>query len=380
MPSTDSPLASLARATDPARAVLRYALALAALLSILAAVAAPSADARSRARDFVGLTAEDVFAGDANYREVNLTAQAAIGVGLLRQTFDWSRIETAPGQFDLSYHDAYVLQAASKGIEILPILFNPPEFRAPRAERGTHPPTNLADMAAFAEVLVRRYGPQGTLWAETPGVPALPIRSYQLWNEVNLKVYWLPRPDPRAYVRMLEVVGGAIKRLDPGAEIVTAGMPESRLSKPLPLLSYLRAMYRAGGARHFDTLAINTYARDERDLLKLLRSVRAEMNRGRDRRTPIWATEIGWSDVGPRSPFRAGRRGQAKRITRALKVIGKQRRALRLRGVVYYSWKDAPPYPPAFRDFWGLHTGLLNINGEPKPAYHAFKQAVSRLR
>jgi hypothetical protein len=61
-------------------------------------------------------------------------------------------------------------------------------------------------------------------------------------------------------------------------------------------------------------------------------------------------------------------------------VIRKQRRRLRLRGVVYYSWRDAPPYPPQYKDMWGLHTGLLDINGGLKPAYHAFKKAVAPLR
>jgi hypothetical protein len=29
---------------------------------------------------------------------------------------------------------------------------------------------------------------------------------------------------------------------------------------------------------------------------------------------------------------------------------------------------------------WGLHTGLLDVNGNPKPAYHAFARAVAALR
>jgi hypothetical protein len=48
--------------------------------------------------------------------------------------------------------------------------------------------------------------------------------------------------------------------------------------------------------------------------------------------------------------------------------------------VVYYSWRDARPYPPKYNDMWGLHTGLLDVNGNPKPAYHAFGRAVASLR
>ena len=47
-------------------------------------------------RDFVGVTAEDVYVGNGDYRAANLETQASIGIGLIRQTFDWAQIETAP--------------------------------------------------------------------------------------------------------------------------------------------------------------------------------------------------------------------------------------------------------------------------------------------
>lgn len=52
---------------------------------------------------------------------------------------------------------------------------------------------------------------------------------------------------------------------------------------------------------------------------------------------------------------------------------------MRLRGVVYYNWRDGDPYPPLFRDFFGLHTGLLDVNKQPKPAYRAFRELAPRL-
>jgi len=88
---------------------------------------------------------------------------------------------------------------------------------------------------------------------------------------------------------------------------------------------------------------------------------------------------MGWSDRGPRSPFRVGAAGQASRIKSAIPALAKAARKLRLRGFIYYSWRDGLPYAPNFKDFWGLHTGLLRINGTPKPAYNAFRQAVARL-
>jgi hypothetical protein len=139
-------------------------------------------------------------------------------------------------------------------------------------------------------------------------------------------------------------------------------------------------MYRAGARQAFDSLAINPYATDHRQVRRLLRKTRALMNRHGDRRGTIWISELGWGDRGPKHRFIVGRRGQAKRIRKSFDVIRRERRRLRVRGVVYYSWRDAQPYPPANRDLWGLHTGLLREDGAFKPAYYAFKNAVALLR
>jgi hypothetical protein len=353
----------------------------AALLGAALALAGAATTHAAVPRDFVGMTSDDVFAGDDNYRTSNLSSQATLGVGLLRQTFDWSTIERSNGSYDLSYYDQYVAKAAAHGIRILPVLFRAPKFHAKRPkERPAYPPKSNATMARFAQVLVRRYGERGTLWSERPDVPRLPIHSWQIWNEPLLKVYWGGRPNARAYTAMLKTVGRAIKAVDRRAEIVTAGLPPSKLKGAVPLPRFIRSMYRAGGKSAFDTIAINSYAKNAGELNRLLRGVRQQMNRSRDRRAKIWITELGWGDKGPRHRFIVGARGQAKRITTSFALIRKVRSRLRLRGVVYYSWRDLPPYPPGFKDLWGLHTGLLNRSGQPKRAFNAFKRAASKLR
>jgi polysaccharide biosynthesis protein PslG len=360
----------------PRRAVLAVVVALVAVLAV-----PPLASARSGS-DFIGITSEDVFAGDAAYRADNLRAQSRLGIGLIRQTFDWARIERARGQYDFSYHDEFVAAAASHGITVLPILFNPPSFHLGRRHhRYTCPPKRNASMAAFAQALVRRYGPRGTLWAERPGLRKLPLRSWQIWNEPNLTQYWCGgRPNAKRYVAMLATVGRAIERVDRGAHIVSAGLPRSLQGNAVPLDRYLDQMYSAGAARHFDSLAINSYAKDHRELGRLLGSVRKLMNGRGDRRGQIWITELGWGDRGMKHRFIVGEKGQASRISKSLALIRKQRRRLRLRGVVYFSWRDAAPYPPAYENMWGLHTGLLDIKGAPKRAFHVFAQRAKAFR
>jgi polysaccharide biosynthesis protein PslG len=359
---------------------IRRALAFAA--AVIAALAlAPAAGAAPVGRDFIGITAEDVFAGDADYRARNLDAQSALEIGLLRQTFDWAQIERAPGQYDLSYHDGFVLAAAQHGITVLPILFHTPGFHAGRvSDRAACPPRTNASLAAYAQTLVRRYGPDGTLWAERPDVPRLPIRSWQIWNEPNLPVYWCGKPNAKQYVGMLRTVGTAIKQVDRRANVVTAGLPDSKLTGAVPLKRFIDQLYAAKAAKYFDSLAINSYAKDHLQLGRILGSVRKQMNARRDRRGEIWITEIGWGDRGPKHRYIVGEKGQATRIAKSLALIRKQRSRLRLRGVVYFSWRDGAPYAPNFKDMWGLHTGLLDINGEPKQGFDVFKQRSKSFR
>ena len=126
-------------------------------------------------KEFFGVVSEDVLAGDAAYRQATLTEQSAVGIGLIRQTFHWKDIETSPGVYDWSLYDGYMAATAMHGISVLPILFEPPAFRATTTARGTYPPRNYADIGVFGAAVARRYGPNGTFWAENPQLPRHPI-------------------------------------------------------------------------------------------------------------------------------------------------------------------------------------------------------------
>jgi len=341
--------------------VIARALALAAAL---AGVAAPAAQAAAPPPlDFLGVSSEDAFAGTEAERERSFSGQAKAGVRLVRQPFRWAEIARGAGTYELGAHDVFVATAARYGIRVMPILFGGPDSRG--------------RMPELARVLARRYGPLGSLWDERPDLPRLPVRSWQVWNEPSLRRYWPPRPSARGYARMLRRVSAVLRAEDPVAEVLTAGLPASRLRQAVPIRRYLRALLRSRAP--FDTLAFNAYARDVPELVRNLREVRRLLNRAGRRRTRIWITELGWSDVGPRSRFRAGRRGQARLIRNAFRAIERERGRLRVRGVVYHSWLDGRPYAPDFHDFWGLHTGLNRLNGRPKPALRAFTRTARRL-
>lgn len=322
---------------------------------------------------FFGIVAEDVLAGDADYRRHMLARQRAAGIRLLRQTFHWDRIERAPGRYDFRDYDAYVAAVARAGMDLLPILFTPPRFRAAGGPaRGTYPPDRPQDMATFAARLVRRYGPRGEFWKANPELPEHPIRAWQVWNEPNLPVYWPEGPDPEEYVRLLGAVYRAVKRADPGASVVSAGLSESR--QGIPFEDFVRGMFEAGAGDALDVFALHAFARDAAGSVAAAEGTRSLLTE-LGSNAPIWVTEVGWASGGPPSPFTRGPEGQAELIRAALRAFSRRREELGLEGVIYFNWRDAPVYEGG-QDFFGLHTGLLDIDGDPKPALDAYRSVA----
>jgi hypothetical protein len=329
--------------------------------------------------DFFGIVSEDAFSGTPAYRRRALRLQSLAGAGLVRQTFDWSQIETAPGRFDFSRYDGFVGAAAKAGMEVMPIVQKAPRFRAaalPGARpNATFPPRHFGDFGDFVERLARRYGSRGSFWSDHAGLPRYPIRYWQIWNEPSLPAYW-GHPDPAAYTRLLKTAGPALRKADPKAMVVSAGIPNSRLG--IPFEAFVKGMYEAGAKGAFDIMAVHPYARDDEGVLAAVEQARGIVRDHGDH-APIWVTELGWASGGPPSPFTAGRLGQAVRIRRSLRLLVQHRQELGIRGAVYYNWRDAPPYPPYYHDFWGLHTGLHERSGRPKAALAAFSGTVRGL-
>ncbi len=330
--------------------------------------------------DFVGIVSEDAFAGGPAYRARALDRQRSAGVRLVREAVRWNKVERSPGRYDLSRLDGFVRAAARRRLRILPILVDPPSFRssAPRSgvARGTYPPRDPAALGRFGAVLVGRYGPDGSLWRASPRLPRVPIRAWQVWNEPNLPVYWASGPDPAGYARLLQATATEIKRADPHAEVVSAGLSQTRLG--MPFADFVRGMYRAGAGKALDTFALHPYAHTAAGVLEAVRSTR-RLLRELGGAPPIWITEFGWASGGPSSPFTVGERSQARLVETAIGAFAGQRRELGIRGAVYYDWRDASPFPGS-RDFFGLHTGLLRADGRPKPALSAFEKAAAAAR
>src|SRR4051812_13376748 len=358
-----------ARLGLPSRASMRRAVLAFVAFAMLACAPAALAVPRS----FVGIYSDDAFYGDASYRADQFASEAKLGVGVLRQPFEWFRVERSAGHFDFSDYDGFVGDAARAGISVMPTLIAPPAFRSSRppssTSRAMFPPRSNAAYAAFVSAAVKRYGPTGSYWRENPSVPFLPIHAWQIWNEPNIPNFWRSGVNAKEYVALLRAGSTAIRHADPHAEVVAAGLPNSNLG--VPFLTFLDRMYEAGAKGLFDDLAIHPYSHNVQGLLTLAEQARSVMDRWGDR-SRLWITEFGWSTGGDASAFRVSERGQANRISEALSALIAERRVLRLRGFVFFKWKDSVAPAGSDADPWPLHTGLLNADGAPKPGFWFF--------
>ena len=308
--------------------------------------------AQVRSSDFAGIYADDVYFGDAAYRRSAFAEQHDTGVELIRQPFLFSDFEKDPHRFD-----DFVGAAADAGIRVLPVLLGS------ESAGGMKPPSDPARFAGWAAVMVQRYGPDGTFWKGRAN--KLPITSWQIWNEPNIKAWWAPKPDPVAYADLLNKAGTAIHKVDPSAEIVAAGLPTSHLGVAAP--AFLADVVKAGGK--FDTAAVHPYAPTPDAVVKRVKEIQ-NVAAGKK----VWVTEVGWGTGGKPGPLTVTPERQAEYVMDTIRRL----RDLGVRGVVIFQWRDPKPFPGR-REIWPYYAGLHAAEGGPKPSLAAFREAAQSL-
>jgi hypothetical protein len=296
--------------------------------------------------------------------EPELETLARAGVGSVRLGMDHT-------SRDPSFYDGAIADAARHGIEVFALLTNAPVVRG--RVRSVPPLRRRARRAwtAWAAALAERYGPEGEFWEENPALPYVPIRAFQVWNEPNLRNHWLgARPSPRSYMRLLGPTARAIRRAQPRARIVLAGIPNTR--RGIRLRRFLGGLYRRRGFRRsFDVAAAHPYGRDVARVEEEIETYRAVLRRHRDGRRELWISEIGWATDGARHPFKTTLQGQADRVHELFGMVLEERTRWRLGRVYWFALADRE-LTPREQDWWGPKTGLFSRTGFAKPAWRAF--------
>jgi polysaccharide biosynthesis protein PslG len=338
---------------------------------------------------FLGL-----IAGPTPFDARDAAKAARTGVRTMRIGLNWSSAQPRPGPFNWQVSDAMIARLAANRIAVLPTLGSSPSWAA--GEGTTAPVANKiarSGWQAFVTAAVRRYRPGGTFW--TPGsggtspfhdecncdARPVPIQAWQIWNEPNLSHYFTPKPSPKHYATLVKLSRSAIDRADPKAKLVLAGLGcnascESRGGgKPgdIEAISYLKRLYRARGIKQsFDVAAFHPYPDTIGEMRTRLSQFREVMKQGRDRRTPLWLTELGWGSDPPGLGINKGIKGQRRLLLRSTKLVLHKRKAWRLQREYWFFWRD-PPKDDRLCSFCSS-SGLLWNDRRPKPAYRVFRR------
>ncbi len=314
------------------------------------------------------------------------------GVDSVRIPVPWGAIQSTRGTApDWSSVDPLVKGAASAGIEVLPFLTGAPTWAVPAVSvgGGVRTPKTLpvktgaqrSAWASFLKLAVVRYGPNGSFWAENPGVPKRPIRTWQIWNEENFK-YFVARPNPAEYGKLVRISSTAIKGADPEAQIVLGGMfarpkeGQGRWKKIKPRPAYfatefLEQMYKRtpGIQKKFNGIALHPYTYNYQELTPDIEEVRAVLKRNHDAGKGLWITELGWSSQHPTSTnlFAKGVSGQATQLKGAFSLLRSHQAKWRIQRVYWFSVDDQAG-ACNFCD----GSGLFGAGFTPKPAWSAY--------
>jgi hypothetical protein len=239
------------------------------------------------------------------------------GISVVRDDASWDSAEAQPPdpatgqhQYRWAERDARVAAMARYGLRWYPIVDYSASWASSIPGDQFAPPARDEDFAAFAAALAARYGRGGAFWAEHPELPALPVESYEIWNEPDFSQFWHADGEPGArYASLYASSRAAIKQADPAARVVVGGLVDWNGPR------FVRAMYRARPdlRGNVDALGYHEYHHDVADVHRSLSEIRRVLRGVGGSAVPIELTEVGWSSVMETEAYRAKSLGQVVR-------------------------------------------------------------------
>jgi hypothetical protein len=265
------------------------------------------------------VNAQGVFWGPHKQWNPSLAAMAAGGIKTVRFDATWATAEpTRPVRGHHRYawrtFDDIAAALARHGLRWQPVLAYATPWASHRA--GLHtPPASAGNYGAFAGAFAARYGDGGAFWRTHPGLPAMPIRSFEIWNEENTASFWSPAPDARAYADLYAAARAAIHAFDPWAQVVVGGL--ANVHDPARYVAAMLA-HRPDLRGHLDAVALHPYGISADAALQAVVRLRHGLAALGSPEAPIVVSEFGWMTSGHRAVSEAWRARQVVALTRAL--------------------------------------------------------------
>ena len=353
----------MSRRASKVTAALALALCVAAYLAPAVGASAHGQAHQASAGLLGGLNISGLGAGsrpaDAD-REIALAVK--LHAKLVRAELPWSVLEpNGAGKLDptaLAYTDQLMSDAQAHGIGVIALVDSSPCWAssAPASllrkcvpKRGSkaygYPPAHPADFAAFAHLLVERYGNA--------------MAAFEVWNEpdqANEKYFAGPHK-PQRYAALLAATYPAVKQANANVKVLAGSLVGTNGV-------FLKLLYKAGIKGHYDALAVHFYTLP----LAGLRATHAvQLANGDD--TPMWLDEFGWPDCYPHRKIDQEQacvtpRVQAQNLTNVFRALAK---TSYVAAATMYEMEDGG----------GDSFGVLTTRGKQKPAYSALAGVLS---
>ncbi len=345
-----------------------------ALLGALPAIV----PAQASANDFFGVVPQ------RELTETDFNRLGGAKVETLRLGVNWPNLQPRENSSDEIGNnlDDEMGGAAAEGIRLLPFVNNSPKWVVGNDE-DVPPLGSSRERDAFKNfmrLLVERYGPGGEYWngkflTDFPGADPKPVNTWQIWNEPSSPASWEPRPSARDYGELVKLAENAIHDVDPGANVMLAGIFYSPSNNGPEAPKFMKAVLDVNGVKKaVDSAAVHAYGGNVGDVEFQIKAVRKAMDSRGAQKVELFVTETGWSTGGDNHPVVTSESGQAKKLKQLFSSLQQQKRKWNLGGVYWYSLVDGEPSNDPTRCDFCRQTGLFKANRAPKPAWDAFKR------
>jgi polysaccharide biosynthesis protein PslG len=356
---------------------LRWTLVGAALLAAAAGLAPPALAISHAPPSFYGAVAEGPL-GTVHQRPAVLRAEldriARAGGGSVRVSVWWSAMQRhRRDPVDWRSVDRVVVGAATRHLTVLPVIQSSPCWAAVRPCEVNARPRDMRAFGRFLRQLASRYGPGGTAWKGHPG--AVPVRRWQIWNEPQFRGFWSGPDWPATYTRALATARASLRRVDPRAQVVMAGLSNFSWRD-------LAQLYRAGARPYFDVAAVQTFTSRPTNVLAAVKLVRRVMASNGDAAKPLMMTEVAWAAPGRRAglglrAIQVDSRTQARNLEAVYALAEAARDALHIDAVFWASWITGYRRPDRVFDYTGLRRyDSRTGRATSMPALRAFRRVA----
>ena len=196
-----------------------------------------------------------------------------MGCKWILRTFNWHLIETKKDVFDFSFYDSYVDHVREQGIKIIALLGYGTDYSPNGKSKFYISPEQMPLFLRYVEEIVRHYKGKVDAWC--------------IWNEPNIK-FW--QGTDSEYYELTKLTAEKIRKTDPDAYIIGGAFWRSPGG-------FIKKMYKAGGFRDLDALALHPYSINPSDSMKVydkFKKILSEVNYS----GPVWITEVGYPTGG----------------------------------------------------------------------------------